>query len=106
MLNTERICTFTEATKALPKLNGRRPHPSTIWRWARKGVKGVRLESRRIGGRFVTSQEALERFAERLADVAIPDHHPEAPPAPKARSNRQRQRDVGRAESDLKAAGI
>ena len=52
------------------------------------------------------SLTAVERFAERLADVAIPDHHPEAPPAPKARSDRQRQRDVGRAESDLKAAGI
>ena len=69
MLSSEKIVSFTEASKLLPVINGRRIHPSALWRWARKGVKGVRLETRRLGGRFVTSMEAIERFSKALAEV-------------------------------------
>ena len=71
MLNSEKVVSFTEAAKALPAINGRRIHPSALWRWARKGVKGVRLETRRLGGRFVTSMEAIERFSKALAEVDL-----------------------------------
>lgn len=69
MLFDEEPLTLTEATKALPSLNGRRLHVSTLWRWARKGVHGVQLETRRIGVRIVTSREALERFTKTLAEL-------------------------------------
>ena len=69
MLLEEKVVSFTEAAKALPVINGRKIHPSALWRWARKGVKGVRLETRRLGGRFVTSMEAIERFSKALAEV-------------------------------------
>jgi hypothetical protein len=112
MLQEETILTFAEAAKALPKVNGKRPHAATLWRWARKGIKGVCLETRRVGGRFVTSPEALERFTKSLAEIPLhtpPNTPPTAPAvvtAPRPRSERQRSRDIARAESELAAAGI
>ena len=69
MLN-ETVVTFPEAAKRLPTINGKNVHASSVWRWARKGVRGVYLESRRLGGRYLTSLEALERFTEKLAEVS------------------------------------
>ncbi len=103
MLTDERVVTFTEAAKLLPKMNGKRPHASSVWRWARKGVQGVRLESRRVGGRFVTSVEALERFTERLAAIDLPDR---SEPPSKPRTTRARALAVERAEAECAAAGI
>lgn len=34
----------------------------TVWRWARRGVRGVQLETYAIGGRRWTTEEAFERF--------------------------------------------
>ena len=104
MLADEKILTFTEAARTLPPIAGKRCHPSTICRWARKGCKGVRLEVRRLGGRFVTSIEALERFSEALAAIDLPEH-PEAP-APRLPTDRQRAKSIGRAEKVLTAEGI
>lgn len=105
MLHDEQIVTFTEATKLLPPINGRRPCASTIWRWARKGIQGIRLESMRIGGRYVTSAEALERFAIALAEVgANPDTGPTLRPRPKVRHPHDRQQAIGHAESELRDA--
>ncbi len=107
MLHDEQIVTFSEAAKALPKVNGRRPHASTIWRWARKGIQGVRLETRRLGGRFVTSLEALERFTKTLAETSVdlPAAGQRAP-ASRPRTDLQRQRAIERAEAELTKAGI
>ena len=69
MLYTEKIMSFTEAAEALPEINGKPVHSSAVWRWARKGIKGIRLETLRLGGRFVTSMEALDRFNKALAAV-------------------------------------
>ena len=73
MLANERSITLSEAAKVLPEVNGRRPHAATVWRWARKGINGVRLETCRVGGRYVTSIEALERFSRKLnSERAVP----------------------------------
>jgi hypothetical protein len=45
-----------------PGLVPGRPHISTFWRWAGRGVRGHRLEILRIGGKVYTSQEAIDRF--------------------------------------------
>ncbi len=106
MLQDETIVTFTEAARFLPKLNGRRPHPSTLWRWARKGVSGVHLETRRIGSRFVTSVEALDRFASALATVE-PRRAARSPrTVPIGRSVGQRDREVKKAAADCDKAGF
>ncbi len=48
---------------------GRSPHPETIARWARRGCRGVRLETIVLGGRRYSSVEAVERFFIRLSEA-------------------------------------
>jgi hypothetical protein len=59
----EQLQTLAEARVATPG----KPDPSTLWRWAHRGVRGVRLETILIGGRRYTSAEAMARFIERLS---------------------------------------
>jgi hypothetical protein len=66
-LTRERLLSFSEAVKSLPTVSGRRLAPSTLYRWARRGIGGTRLEYLRIGRCMVTSREALERFFTNLA---------------------------------------
>ena len=55
---------------------GWRPHLSTVLRWCqRRNQYGIKLESWLIGGRRVTSVEAVRRYNERnttAADHAVP----------------------------------
>jgi hypothetical protein len=63
-LNKEQLIRLSEVPKILPKRqDGKRVHISAIYRWAQRGVKGVRLETLKIGGTTYTSREALQRFA-------------------------------------------
>lgn len=58
-LLTEDTITLPQAARELPG----RPNASTLWRWHRRGVGGVRLEAVRIGGgRIYTSRQAITRF--------------------------------------------
>jgi hypothetical protein len=59
-LLTETVCSLSEVPKLIPN----RPNFSTIWRWTRKGIRGEVLETYRIGGRVVTSHQAVHRFLE------------------------------------------
>ncbi len=52
-----------------PRANGKRVHISAVYRWASRGVKGVVLESVKLGGTTYTTIEALQRFADRLSEV-------------------------------------
>ena len=52
----ETVCTLREAAELVPT----KPHVATVWNWTRK--EGTRLETYRIGGRVVTSREAVQRF--------------------------------------------
>lgn len=65
MLCNERMLSLDEAGAFLPG----RPSKTSVWRWCRRGLNGVRLEYVRIGRRMWTSAEALERFARRLAEI-------------------------------------
>lgn len=58
--------------KQLPRgLDGNPIGLRTILRWCRRGIGGVRLESRRIGGRVYTSRRALDRFMEALDSKSV-----------------------------------
>jgi hypothetical protein len=52
-----------------------KPHPSTVWRWARKGVASggriVRLRTGRQGRRTVTTPEWLDEFTRESAEQPI-----------------------------------
>lgn len=62
-ISHEELIPLKEASKLLPKRNGKRTHYSTVFRWATKGTKGRKLESVMIGGVRYTSKEALDRFS-------------------------------------------
>jgi hypothetical protein len=102
----ETLLSLNQAARRLPP--GRRNRPvslSCVLRWVLDGVPGpngdrVKLEALRLGGRWVTSLEALGRFAEQLTprfgDI----------PLPIGRTPKQRERAAARAERKLSALGI
>ena len=57
-----------QAARRFPPYRGNRPvNPSTIFRWIKDGVRlpdgrSVHLEAARVGGRWLTSEQALARF--------------------------------------------
>jgi hypothetical protein len=89
-----------------PARRGRRTALSTMLRWIMRGVRNhadqvVRLEAVRIGSRWMTTREALQRFAERLTPAA------DAPvPAPPTRTPERRQRASERAAAELERFGL
>ncbi|MGC3971780.1 MAG: DUF1580 domain-containing protein [Pirellulales bacterium] len=99
-LKCEQVFTLTQAAKSdlLPQRRfGKRPNIATFFRWAKRGLRGIVLETIQIGGAKCTSAEALQRFFERLSD---PEPRPQVPTA----TPRQRQRAIDRAVAELRAA--
>ena len=97
-LINETLVPLAEVPELLPRRrNGKPIHTSTVFRWATRGCRGVRLEVVRIGGRLYISSESLQRFAQRLTDPGTKQV---------ARTTRQRARDIARAGRVLSEAGI
>lgn len=72
----------------------------TVWRWAMRGLRGVRLRTAKIGGHTCTTQAWVREFFEMLsADRDVPT-------APPRRTPTQRQRAATRARRELRSAGI
>jgi hypothetical protein len=61
---------LTEAAHRLPGRNGGTRNPSCVWRWAMRGVRGVRLQTERIGGVHYTTWQWVQEF---LADLRRKD---------------------------------
>jgi hypothetical protein len=105
-LMTETLIGLCEAARRLPPGQSGRPvHFSCVFRWVTDGVPGpdgrrVKLEAIKVGRRWLTSIEALARWAERLTPRtdtgAVPNH----------RTPARRKRDVERAARELDDAGI
>jgi hypothetical protein len=90
-----------------PGRGGVRPHPSTPLRWILRGAKTadgrvIRLAAVRVGGRWVSSVQALDRFLAELTAAALPG--PTAP-APTERDERRTRRAGERAGDALAAGG-
>lgn len=86
---------LSEASKFFPG----RPHRSSVWRFAMKGVRGVRLETIVCGGRRYTSEEAILRFI--AATTAAANGEPM--PVPLSARRRQEQEE---ARAKLREVGI
>jgi hypothetical protein len=70
----EEICSLGEGASYITKnFAARKPSLSAISRWAINGLRGVRLESLKIGGQRVTSKEAINRF---FAALSQNEHRP------------------------------
>jgi hypothetical protein len=103
-IQTENILSLAGAAKAIPKIDGRHPNTSTVYRWISDGVRGVKLDSVRFGRRLCTSQEALQRFVVELSDAPTPKNRPRATTG--TRTAKQRERDVAKAHDRLAARGL
>ena len=58
--------------------SGKPLHISTLWRWARRGLRGRKLKVVRVGGTVCTSINALMEFFEGSDSLAVPrkESHP------------------------------
>lgn len=105
-LTNEQAISLEEAAKLIPPSRGaRRTQFSTLLRWITKGVRSpsgdvVRLDAIRVGGRWVTSAQAVQRFGEALTPRLDGDR----PPAP--RTPDRRRRAAERAGRQLEKLGI
>jgi hypothetical protein len=103
MLTEETLISLSQAAARFPGHRGaERLHPATLTRWILKGVRAidgrrVKLEATRLGCRWLTSEPALQRFADALS----------APPADSAppRTPTARQKASERADAELRAMG-
>lgn len=80
--------------------SGKRVAIQAVYRWAAKGVNGVRLEVVMIGGLRATTIQALNRFVAECTAAKL------GTPAPAPRTSRQREAAIARAERELEAAGL
>jgi hypothetical protein len=104
-LNNEQLLSLSQAAKLLPPGRGNRPASlSCVLIWVLNGIKSpsgqiVRLEAIRLGGRWLTSRQALQRFAEaqtpRLGIAQTPTRTPA-----------KRQRASERAAKELEILGM
>lgn len=107
-IENEILLSLTEVTKVLPTVNGRRPSIATLWRWCRRGLRGVRLEYVRVGRNIATSKEALNRFFNALAAAdTLPDKQRlQTVAAPLVPTTTGRQKMLDQADRVLERAGI
>lgn len=40
-----------------------------VWRWARKGLRGIRLDYQRLGGKIVVTEAAIRKFMAELTKL-------------------------------------
>lgn len=73
----ETILTLAQAAKRVPGPKGC-ISVATIHRWVKDGVNGRRLEAFTLGGRTMTTLEALARFAQPLDTGSRQDSPPDA----------------------------
>lgn len=101
--------TLAEAARRVPTGSGKPVSIPTIWRWARKGVRGVRLEYVRAGRRILIRPDALDDFMRRLAEADDASTAPSASgvsTSPKPHSATRRAVELAEAEDRLRDKGV
>ena len=77
----EKLVTLEEAAQLAPGIRpGKCASVAALRRWAKRGMRGIRLDTIIAGGRRCTSREAVQRFFELLTEAREPE-----PPKPKRR---------------------
>ena len=94
-IQNETLMTVREISESLPT----HPHIGTIWRWYARGLHGIRLDTVMIGGRRMSSREAMQRFTEQTTA------HRDGTPTP-SQTAKQKQRSLDDADKTLREAGI
>lgn len=74
---TPRAMTLNQAAAFISETTGcRRPHINTLFRWAKKGVRGQRLHVVRVGRTFWTTRQDVADFLARLNSQPSSDSSP------------------------------
>ncbi len=85
VLADDEFLTFPQAAAALPRRRGgAKTSTSTLWRWSKRGSRGVFLRVVRVGGNVYVRRSDLNEFIEQRSAVG---HAPQCP-APSTRSKR------------------
>ncbi len=106
----ERQLGLREAAKLYPSFrNGRPTHITTPLRHITKGIRlangeVIHLEGARLGGRWITSVEAVQRFIERVTAGALGNSS--KADASTIRTPEQRRRELDRVDRELAEAGF
>lgn len=72
-LLAEDLCSMAEVAKEL------HVHVASVHRWRIRGVRGVVLETVRVGGKILTSRPALTRFLQRIQSPTVRAQRPTRP---------------------------
>lgn len=82
-IGDDNLIPLSQVPRIFPtRSNGKTVHISAVYRWAQRGVRGVRLETLKVGGTSYTSIEAVQRFAEELTRASRPSSGDLSEPAP------------------------
>ena len=104
---TPPLLTLAEAAAYLGR-GGKRPSTCTVWRWCRRGCRGVSLEYLRLGREIRVTEDALRDFGQRLAQadrLLTASAAPTPPPTERTRTDAQRERAVAEARENLRRRG-
>jgi len=94
------LITLAEATKLLPRKGaGKTTSLDTMYRWCQKGLRGVRLQSKLVGGRRCTTRRWLDTFIEERSNSTVVNRVA----APTVRTQVQRERAANEATRILRA---
>lgn len=102
---SEELLTLAQAAALCPKVNGKRPRCSTIWRWCSKGSHGATLGHVRIGWRIMTTRTQLLAFFDR-SQAHKRVSNSTGSDKPSVRSDKRRERELERAWQRLKQHGL
>jgi hypothetical protein len=91
----ETVIPISEAPQHIPGT----PSLATVWRWVLKGTRAGKLQSFCVAGRRFTTLESIQRFAQQSTAAADGD-------VPPARTLRQREVEISRAEREATEAGL
>ena len=102
---SDELLTMSQAAKICPKVDGKRPHVGSLWRWARRGVRGVKLEHVMVGRKLCTSRAALDAFFANLTDAprSVTSGRKRSPKPP---SELHREAQVARARQRMLTKGF
>jgi predicted nucleic acid-binding Zn ribbon protein len=76
-------------------------HISWVYRQFNPGRHGIRLEKAKLGGKTVTSVEALQRFVDRVTAAESGEPGPDV-----ARPTASRQKAIEKADRELSELGV
>lgn len=97
LIHSEDYVSLSLASTLLPG----NPHISTLHRWRLRGVKGIKLPTVLVGGRRYVLKCELQRFIDRLSDLA------DSPSSESSTTHtRRRQKAIERADRENDAAGL